>query len=299
MPSTGTGSPGSEARPTGRARTPDGVGIAYYDFGGSGPDLLLAHATGFSAAVLTPLARRLGGRYRCIAFDARAHGASERPAGEDFGWHGFAADVLAVADRLGLDRPAAFGHSCGAAALLLAEQAQPGRFSSLYCYEPVMHPGDTPLPPGLETNPLAAGALRRREEFASREEALANFSAKAPFDRLHPDVLEAYVENGFASGAGGIRLRCRRRDEAQVYAHGLAHDAFARLGEVRCPVTLACGAGTDAIGPAFLELLAGRLPRSRVEVFTGLDHFGPLVDPGAVARSVALAVEPDTGTPTA
>jgi pimeloyl-ACP methyl ester carboxylesterase len=299
MPTAGTGSEGPVVDPTGRAMTSDGIGIAYDDFGGPGAVLLLAHATGFCGAVLAPLARRLAGRYRCIAFDERAHGGSDRPPGDDFGWYGFAADVLAVIDHLRLDRPAAFGHSCGATALLLAEQARPGTFAALFCYEPVMYPGDNPLPPGFEVNPLAAGALRRREVFASGEEALANFAAKAPFDRLHPDVLAAYVDKGFAPDDGGIRLRCRRQDEAQVYAHGLSHDAFGHLDEVRCPVTLACGAGTDAIGPAFLERMAGRLPLSRVEVFAGLDHFGPLVDPDALARSVASAMNRGTGTPTA
>jgi pimeloyl-ACP methyl ester carboxylesterase len=273
------------------------VGIAYFDLGGTGPVLLLAHATGFCGAVLAPLADRLGRHYRCIAFDERAHGSSGRPPGEDFGWYGFAADVLAVVDHLGLDQPVAFGHSCGAAALLLAEQARPGTFGALYCYEPIVYPDDAPLPPSLEANPLAAGALRRREVFASRDDALTNFSTKTPFDRLHPDVLAAYVDNGFAPDPAGIRLRCRRQDEAQVYAHGLAHDAFAHLDEVRCPVTLACGAETDAIGPDVLALCAARLPGADVVVLPGLGHFGPMEDPDALTRSVASTLGRSTGTP--
>jgi pimeloyl-ACP methyl ester carboxylesterase len=279
--------------PTGRATTPDGIAVAYYDFGGSGPVLLLAHATGFCGAVLAPLAQRLSGRYRCIAFDERGHGWSDRPPGDDFGWHGFAADVLAVIDHLSLDRPAGFGHSCGAAALLLAEEARPGTFSALYCYEPIMYPGLTPLPPSFETNPLAAGALRRRELFDSRGEALANFSSKAPFDRLHPEVLVTYVDNGFSPttpGGAEIRLRCRRSDEALVYAHGFSHGAFARLGQVCCPVILADGAETDAVGPDFLHLMAGRLPGAQVEVLAGLGHFGPLEDPDELARSVVSSM---------
>jgi pimeloyl-ACP methyl ester carboxylesterase len=279
--------------PTGRATTSDGIAVAYYDFGGSGPVLLLAHATGFCGAVLAPLARRLSGHYRCIAFDERGHGWSDRPHGDDFGWHGFAADLLAVIDHLRLDRPAGFGHSCGAAALLLAEQARPGTFSALYCYEPVMYPGFTPLAPSFETNPLAAGALRRREVFGSREEALTNFSSKAPFDRLHPEVLVAYVDNGFSPttpGGAEIRLRCRRSDEALVYAHGLSHEAFAHLGRVRCPVILADGAETDAVGPDFLQLMAGRLPGAQVQVLAGLGHFGPVEDPDELAMSVVTSM---------
>jgi pimeloyl-ACP methyl ester carboxylesterase len=277
----------------------DGVGIAYYDFGGTGPPLLLAHATGFCGAVLAPLASRLAGSYRCIAFDARAHGQSERPPGEDFGWHGFAADILAVVDELGLGNPAGVGHSCGAAALLLAEQARPGTFSALYCFEPIVYPGDMALVPDGNGNPLAVGARRRREVFASRAEAMENFSTKPPFDRLDADVLAAYVDNGFGPVAHGVGLRCRRQDEAEVYAHSLAHDAYAHLHEIGCPVTLACGADTDAMGPGVLALFAARLGGAPVEVFAAMGHFGPLEDPEAVARSVLSALERGADTPTA
>src|ERR1700687_213112 len=112
--------------PAGRVTTPDGVSIAYYDFGGEGPPLLLAHATGFCGPVLGPMAEHLRGQFHCVALDERAHGASDPPPGGDFDWHGFATDVLAVIDHLGLERPYGFGHSCGGAAILLAEEARPG-----------------------------------------------------------------------------------------------------------------------------------------------------------------------------
>jgi pimeloyl-ACP methyl ester carboxylesterase len=277
--------------PTGRARTADGIDVAYFDLGGPGQPLLLAHATGFCGAVLAPLASRLAGRFRCILVDARAHGSSDRPPREDFGWYGFAADVLAVVDELGFGELCGFGHSCGGAALLLAEESRPGTFSALYCYEPIVFPLDNPLAPSLEGNPLSAGAARRREVFGSREEALANFSAKAPFNILPEEVLVAYVDNGFGPDPHGIRLRCRRLDEAQVYAHSLAHDAFAHLDRIRCPVTLAAGALTDSIGADQLDLMAKRLVHGRVEVFAHLGHFGPLEDPDAVARAVETGLD--------
>jgi pimeloyl-ACP methyl ester carboxylesterase len=285
--------------PTGRATTPDGLGIAYYDLGGTGQNVLLAHATGFCGAVLAPLAQALGGNYRCIVFDARGHGRSERPANGDFGWLGFGADVLAVVDALRLEAPWGFGHSCGAAALLLAEEARPGTFGGLYCYEPIVYPEEEPLVPSVEGNPLAVGALRRREVFGSRLEALTNYSTKAPFDRLDGAVLAAYVDNGFGADPEGIRLRCAREDESEVYAHSLAHDAFGRLGRVRCPVTLACGSETDAIGRGFLKRYAGKLERSDTEVFAGLSHFGPLEDPGRLAGALLSSMVNGTDTPRA
>lgn len=273
--------------PTGFADTSEGVRVAYYDLGGDGPDLLLAHATGFCAAVFVPLAAALSQYFHCTALDFRAHGVSSRPSTGDFDWHGFATDVLSVVDHIGLRSPAGFGHSCGGAALVLAEEARPGTFSPLYCYEPVIYPKDVPLPPSLEANPLSAGALRRRSTFSSRDEALANFSEKPPFDSLRHDVLTEYVDNGFAPQPdGSIRLRCRREDEAQIYAHGFSHDAFARMGTIGCRVALACGEHTDAFGEDFLERFARRLRDPSIHVLSGLGHFGPLEDPEVVAASV-------------
>ncbi|MHB8594249.1 MAG: alpha/beta fold hydrolase [Acidimicrobiales bacterium] len=289
--------PPARLNPTGVAKTSDGVSVAYYDLGGSGPPLLLLHATGFCGPVLAPMANHLRDGFRCIAIDCRGHGCSTTPLSGDFAWSGFGDDALAVVDQLGLERPYGLGHSCGGAALILSEASRPGTFGGLYCYEPVIYPSDNLLPANLDDNPLSAGARRRRRNFAGRNEALENFSAKPPFDRLHPEVLAAYVDNGFEPDpAGGIRLRCRREREAQIYAQGFAHDAYARLGAIRCPVTLACGEKTDAIGPEFLALFAARLRRVEQVVLPDLGHFGPLEDPTAVASSLrtslAAAVPP-------
>ncbi len=281
--------------------TPDGLGITTYDFGGQGEDLLLVHATGFCAEVLGPLARSLGQNFRCWGLDLRAHGRSDRPADGNFAWSGFCTDVLTAIDRLGLSRPFAFGHSCGGAAILLAEQARPGTFTSLYCFEPVVFdepPGELPF-----DNPLSDGARRRRETFPSAEDAFVNFSAKPSFATLDPEVLRIYVESGFEiipeeDGGDGhsIRLRCRRDDEAAIYAQGASHGAFGRLPEITCPVILGCGELTDAFGLSFVEADAGRIQRSRVEVVPGVGHFGPLEQPDLLATSIRRAWYPANDT---
>jgi pimeloyl-ACP methyl ester carboxylesterase len=284
------GQPGQD-----RCTTPDGVELALYDFGGHGPDLLLVHATGFCAQVLTPLANALIGRFRCWGLDLRAHGRSGRPVDGDFAWSGFGVDVLAAVDHLGLDHPVGFGHSCGGASLLLAEEARPDTFRSLYCFEPVVFDESKLDKFGLQpgNNPLSTGARRRRETFPSGEDAFVNFSSKPPLAELDPEALRYYVEAGFepipeAEGGDGhaIRLRCRREDEAAVYDRGLDHGAFGHLHEIACPVGLACGADTDAFGPSFLKADATQLRRSTIEVIPGIGHFGPLQRPVLVAESV-------------
>ncbi len=276
-----------------------------YDFGGQGEDLLLVHATGFCAQVFTPLAGDLREGFHCWGLDLRAHGRSDRPPDDNFAWSGFATDVLAAVDHLELTSPAGFGHSCGGASLLLAELARPGTFRSLYCFEPVVLPVEPGgEPPWFEDNPMTVAARRRRESFPTAEDAFVNFSSKPPFSELDPEALCCYVEAGFepipaAEGGDGdaIRLRCRREDEAMIYANGASHGAFGRLGEIGCPVTLVCGEFTDAFGLPFLEADAGRLRQATIEVLKGLGHFGPLQRPPVVSASVVRALNPVSDTP--
>jgi pimeloyl-ACP methyl ester carboxylesterase len=272
-------------------RSADGVELAAYDFGGTGPDLLLAHATGFHARAFLPLVSYLVGAFHCYGFDERGHGASTAPTNGDFHWQRFAKDALAVADAFDLRRPAAFGHSCGGALLVLAELEQPGRWEQLYLYEPVLMPR-TNAPEGLAgQNPLAVGALRRRREFPDRRAAESNFASKPPLDVLRPDALRAYVEFGFDDTAQGtVRLACSPESEAATYHMALRHDAWEHLADVHCPTTVAGGDTTAHIGPEATRSIAARLGRGRAEVLPGLGHFGPLERPDAVARSMLAAL---------
>ena len=279
--------------------TSDGLQLAVHDLGGAGRPLLVLHATGFHGRAYAPFAATLSERVHVLAYDARGHGESGEPAPErrgdaavsGFSPADFAGDVLTVIDALGLESPAAFGHSAGATSLLLAEEARPGTFSFLYCFEPIVAPRDDLVPPDPD-NRLSTGARARRETFSSLQAAYDNYASKPPLDVLSPAALWAYVEHGFAAEPDGtVRLRCRGENEAAMYAQGLTHDAYRHLSRVTCPVVLACGETTDAVGPDVLDVLARRLPRVRQQVLSNLGHFGPLEDPDAVADAVVRALE--------
>ena len=171
----------------------DGVRLATWDFGGTGPPLLLVHATGFHGRVWAPVARWLTATHRVLAYDQRGHGLSGRsPDGRHDDWGRFAVDLCEVLDGLGLTGVAGAGHSMGAAVLLMAEERRPGSFASLYCYEPiVIEAAGVDRGGGAR---LVEMTLRRRRRFASPAAARENFAAKPPFSRFHPDALAAYLE---------------------------------------------------------------------------------------------------------
>lgn len=279
-----------QPEPSGQAHARDGTtDLAVHELGGAGPPVVLVHAAGFHGRVWAPVADGLASEFRCIAPDLRGHGDSALSGEDELDWRGFAIDVLATVDRLGLERPYAVGHSSGATALLLAEQARPGTFRALFCFEPVLVPADPPL--GRDPDSwLAQRARARRATFTSREEALAHYAARPPLADIDARALRAYVEHGLEEAADAtVRLKCRPEVEGRTYEMATAHDAYGQLASVACPVTLARGENSDAAGARQFAHLAGRLPHARTEAHHGLGHLGPLEQPAAVARSIRAA----------
>ena len=291
-----TGRPGQPFTIGPRVQTSDGVGIATYDLGGAGPTLLLAHATGFHGLVWLPLADHLRRRFHCLSFDLRGHGRSDKDPSGAYDWSGFALDTMAVIDDLGLGRCLAMGHSCGGAALLLSEEAEPGRFEAMYCWEPVV-PNALGPAQAVRADGLAPSARRRREVFASRDDAYANYLRKPPFSTFDPATVRAYVDYGFEDLADGtIRLRCRGEDEARAYEAAANNGVWPKLALVAAPTTLACGGPGAHFGEPAISAIAARLPSVRTEVFEELDHFGPLERPAEVAASIISALGSTSGS---
>lgn len=277
----------------------DGVQVALHELGGEGPPLLMCHATGFCARAYDPLVALLRHRFAVWAVDLRGHGLSSAPANGDFAWDRSAQDVLAALDAAGLGPVVAFGHSLGGAITLLAEAARPGTVSAAYLFEPIVWPVGFAHPDGV--NPMAAGAVRRREVFASRAEALARYAVRPPLGNLRADCLAAYVEAGFEDLADNkVRLRCRAASEAATFA---AEEVVTvdRIAEVRAKVTVAVGGRTarpDGSGPAALGAgIVAALPDAVLRRYPALGHFGPLQDPDTIAEDVAEVLGAAPGPP--
>lgn len=269
-----------------RTVSSDDVTLAVHTFGDpDGRPLLLAHATGFHGRVWRAVAESFPERH-CVALDFRGYGDSTMSA-EPLSWHHFGRDLLAVVDALDLaaDGPVdAVGHSKGGASLVLAELARPGTFGRLYLFEPIIFP---PMPGGEDPPPgLAEGARRRRASFDSHDAAIERYRTTATLGRLRPDVLEDYVRHGFVHHDDGtITLKATPDHEADTYATGQLHGAFARLDEIGAQVVVA--ASGDGAAPAMAApMVAEAIPDARLEVFEDLGHFGPLEDPPAVAAAI-------------
>lgn len=103
----------------------NGVSLAYDDIGVGDPTLVWVHGgithRGFWHRYQIP---EFSLTHRCVAVDLRGHGESDKPR-QAYPIVGFADDLAAMFERLGLDRPVLIGHSLGCAVVLQLAASYP------------------------------------------------------------------------------------------------------------------------------------------------------------------------------
>lgn len=271
-----------------RVMSSDHVNVAVHDWGGTGRPLLFSHATGFHAHCYLPIADRLDDRFHAYGFDHRGHGDTPRPEDWQVDWERYGDDALAAAELIAPNGGlVAFGHSMGAASLLMASHRRPGLFDLIVAYEPIVFPADRdPGFPPDEPMPIAEGARRRRPSFDSFEAAVENYASKPPLGMLDPDCLRLYVGHGFRPAPEGVRIVCDPEHEARTFEGGAAHRTWDALPDIHTRVVV-LGSG-DGAGPSQVAAgVAERLPNALFIHEPDANHFQPLVDPSGTADLIA------------
>jgi pimeloyl-ACP methyl ester carboxylesterase len=123
----------------------DGVQLAYWGLGGSGPPILLLHGLAGYAGEWVASAQRLSGQYRVFALDQRGHGASERRP-SDLSRAVFVEDCAATIRHLELGPVTLVGQSMGASTAMLTAAAHPDLVRSLVIIEGSPDGPDSPDP---------------------------------------------------------------------------------------------------------------------------------------------------------
>ena len=120
-----------------------GAQIAVWQSGTGAQDLVFVHGFQNDHTSWRPLIDRLDAtRYRSTSFDLVGCGlSSEADTWERCTIDQYATDLLALCDTLELHRPVAVGHSLGAATVMAAALASPGRFAGLVLIAPASTTG--------------------------------------------------------------------------------------------------------------------------------------------------------------
>lgn len=262
--------------------------LRWRESGERGP-VILNHATGFLAALWQPVAERLAAAgYDAIAFDARGHGDSDKPAATEasYHWRNFAADLEACLAALGLRGVPFVGHSMGGASGLYLAGTKPGILSRIAVVEPIVMPGGF-VPDETRRNDMAAGARRRRMSFSSRDEMIDQYRSRSTFEHWTPEALRLYAEFGTQDAEDGtVRLKCPAEVEGEIFSLSGSLNIWDVLPQIDVPVLVMAGERTEGFLDMVAQGVAQRVPDGRFQKLPGAGHLAPMELPDLVAREV-------------
>jgi len=275
----------------------DALRLGALEWPGSGPPLLLVHATSFCAEVWGPVwnaARAKGlGERRALAIDQRGHGRSAAPPEPSaYAWTRVAGDVVAVLESEfdAEERVLLAGHSSGGTAALAAAATCPERVAGVAVVEPVLF---EPPPPGADADSFAGSrifaerALKRRAHFEDRAAARVALAKRFPYSGFADAALEACLDGGFeVDGDGALTLRCAPQIEAWAYQGAAALDLWPLIPRIEAPVHV-IAAEHSAMPPPLLERLESCRAGVRVDQVAGTTHFALMERPEPVGAILA------------
>ena len=230
------------------------------------PVVLMLHSVGTSLHVWDAQADVLASRYRVVRCDMRGHGLSltdERELSID----GFARDMLALLDRLGVREAHVAGLSIGGMiAQSMAVQA-PARVRSLILCDTAMA-----IPPPSFW--MERAATVRSQGMASMVDATLARGLTPSADAASVHGLRAMVlatpAEGYAAAAEAIARA----------------DLSVGTATIRVPALVLVGEFDEATPLSSAQALALSIPDATLEVIGGAAHIAPMERPGEVLQAM-------------
>ena len=245
---------------------------------GEGHPVVFLHGITANRRHWAPAVELLVDRYRCINVDALGHG--ESPRGEGHNLFAQVDALAALVEHLGLHGPVVVGHSAGAFAATVFATGHPAS-------------GVVNIDQRLDTTAFG-------EEIRPYEQRLRS-GDDAQFQAAFAEFVE-HEEIGMVPEERQALARYNIRPTPEVVLdmwttvfdtppHELKALIEGMLPGVSAPYLAVFG---SPISEEERRLL-GLIPESRVEVWEGLGHFVPLVDPDRTAARIAAFVDEVTG----
>lgn len=256
----------------------DSVRLHHTVSGETGPAVLLGPSLGTTGELWRDLASDLSRDHRVVSLDLRGHGGSPVPPGP-YTLEELAADVVATADGLGLDRFAYVGLSIGGAIGQVLGLDHADRLASLVlcCTAPVF--GD----PGTWTD---RAAQVRRDGLEPLVEATTQRWFTPAYRAAEPDRVAWVMDMFRATSPAGYAGCC----EALA-----GYDVTDRLGRLRVPTRVVAGAEDPGTPPQVGRLIADAVPDADLVVLDGAAHIANVAVPGPFNAAVREHVARTTG----
>ena len=210
-----------------------------------------------------------------VTFDCRGMGQSEK-RDEPFTVSDEVGDILSVMDAAGIERAAVYGRSRGG---MLAQElalTAPERVSALIL-SGTSHRGPTAIGSTEIVNRAMnfTPDMTREQIFETQNVAMASPGWKERDPEAFAEVMRIDLE------APPRRFAVVRQQEAIS-----AWSSFDRLGQIRRPTLVICGADDGMVPPENSRQIASRIPGAKLELIPQCGHLPMLEKPREVAELV-------------
>jgi pimeloyl-ACP methyl ester carboxylesterase len=222
----------------------NGIRLYYAEIGHGSPVVVL-HGGLANSDYLGSQVQALAARHRVIVVDSRGHGRSTRDD-QPFGYDLMTDDVVALLDRLNIQKANIVGWSDGAIIGLDMAMRHPARVGRIFAFG--ANTQTSGLKEGFDKNPVfAAYMARARQEYARLSPT--------------PDQYDAFQEQ-----IGKMWKNQPNWTDAQ-------------LRTIRSPVLVVDGDHDEGIRREHTEYIARTIPGARLLILPNLSHFAFLQDP--------------------
>ncbi len=249
--------PPSSAVEEGTTPSSDGVPIHYRVEGNGDPALVFVHCWSCDAGLWRNQVSYFAPRYRVVTLDLAGHGSSGRDR-KSWTIDAFAADVVAVVEKLGLTRVVLVGHSMSGPITVEAARQMPDRVVALF-------PVDT-----LQSSAKAPDPKRTAEFLAPLRKDFRTAAAdriRGLFPKTADPGLVERVSSEIASAPPEIAI--------PTLEGIFSHDLRPALAEVKVPIHCL---NSDRF-PTPVEEIRKIHPRFEVTILPGVGHFPMLEAP--------------------
>lgn len=249
----------------------------HYAEAGHGLPVVLVHGFPFDHTIWDAQMIALGGSFRMIAPDLRGFGESAAPE-DGYTMEHFAADIVTLLDRLGIDRAVWVGHSMGGYITMAALRRWPQRVRAVAFVATHARP-DTPEKK-LQRETSADNVMRSGVSDIAFTMMSTIFAPAV--DRQGPLAQRIYdimIQASPAGVAGALRGMAARPDSRET------------LRGLKIPALVISGAEDELIGAELADELAGLIPGARHVVIPGAGHMPMVEQPDATTDALREFLE--------
>ena len=241
---------------------------------GDAPAVVLSNSLGSTHRMWDAQLDALEARFRVVRYDTRGHGDSPVPGGP-YSIDDLTDDVVALLDRLGIERAHVVGLSLGGMTAMRLAARNPSRVDriALLCT-------GAQLPPASAWSERAA--LVRAEGSAAVAAAVVERWFTPGYLAAHPDVRIELEHMVAATSAQGYAGCCDAIAEM---------DLREQLSSITAPTLVIAGADDPATPPVRLEEIAAGIPDSKLLVVQQAAHLANAEQPGIITPALIAHLE--------